>query len=43
MLVEEREPAVSSTLQPDTRLLEELGTVHIVKSVLKEVLDTTSM
>ena len=39
----ERELAVSSTLQPATQLLEELGTVRIIKSVLKEVLDTTSM
>ena len=37
------EPAVSSTLQPDTQLLEEPGTVRMVKSVLKEVLDTSSM
>ena len=37
------EPAVSSTLQPGTELLEEPGTVRIVKSVLKEVLDTSSM
>ena len=43
MLVEERERAVSSTLQSETELLEEPGTVRIVKSVLKEVLDTSSM
>ena len=35
--------AVSSTLQPDTQLLEEPGTVRTVNSVLKEVLDTSSM
>ena len=39
----EREPAVSSTLQPDTQMLEEPGTVRTVNSVLREVLDTSSM
>ena len=34
---------VSSTLQLDTQLLEELGIVRTVESVLKEVLDTSSM
>ena len=43
MLDEEREPVVSSTLQLDTQLLEELGIVRSVESVLKEVSDTSSM
>ena len=43
MLDEEREPVVSSTLQLDTQLLEELGIVRTVESVLKEVSDNTSM
>ena len=34
---------MSSTLQPDTQLLEELGTVRTDNSMLKEVLDISSM
>ena len=42
-MLEDRGPVVSSTLQLNTQLLEELGIVRTVESVLKEVSATSSM